>query len=95
MCRARLIAGLGRIDTTEATLARFGMPPPPAAAQGHSQTKRNSFKAAANAVIATGRMARLANEWKKQSAIKDALKDAYRTTRGKPFAPAPAIAVSG
>lgn len=73
-----------RVDATEATLARFGMPP----AQSQSKTgQRLTMRAAAHAVVATIRMKRLAEDWQRQSAIKDALKDAYRQARGKAFVP--------
>lgn len=44
-----------------------------------------SLKIAAQAVIATIRMQKLSTEWSKQSAVKAALRDAYKHTRGKPF----------
>ena len=61
---------------------------PPSMEKMKRGRSRPSLKVAANAVIAIGRMQRLAEEWRKQSAVKDALKDAYRQTRGKPFVPA-------
>lgn len=86
----RLTASFGTtrsIDATNATLARFGMPPP-VEEIGAGRTKQHpGLRAVANLVISTIRMRRLAEEWQRQSAVKGALRDAYQQTRGKPFVP--------
>ena len=75
---------IDRIDATEATLARFGMPP----SASKEASRKPSLRGAFNAIIAIERMKRLAEEWRKENAIKESLREAYKQTRGKAFEPA-------
>ena len=75
------------INATNATLARFGMPPPLEETGAGRSKQRPGLRAVANLIISTIRMRRLAEEWQRQSAVKGALRDAYQQTRGKPFVP--------
>lgn len=70
------------LDAMTITLSRFGLPPPQ-----EPPKPRMSLRIAVHAVIAVLRMEALSKEWRKQSAVKSALRDAYRQTRGKPFVP--------
>lgn len=81
--RLQLTIIIFSINATAVTLERFGLPPAEV-----ERRPRMSLKIAAHAVIATIRMEKASLEWRKQSAVKTSLRNAYKHRKGKPFVPA-------